>query len=197
LFNLIPWLIIYRRWRRRKREQEIALNPPPAADDDFVAQVGSGKRRGIGFLISLLVFLLMAGGVYQWSAQQNAILNESPTPTYLDEFEKGAAHEKLAWTQVAQRNKSPLTWQSCKKIKVLVNPGQVESAVDDVKQVIEQVNQLTSLNFYCAGLTTKQPFVDTNNEYDVLIGFYSEEQSAKGFKFKEAIGLGGANGSLG
>jgi hypothetical protein len=197
LFNLIPWLITYRRWRRRKREQEAALNPAGIGDQSFVVPTRSRKRTKIGFAISLLVVLVIAGGIYKWSAQQIAILNESPTPTYLDSFEKGAEDPKLAWTQVAQRNKSPLTWRTCEKIKVLVNPGEVKSAVMDVKEVIDEINQLTSLNFYYAGLTTKQPFVDVSNQYEVIVGFYSEEQASEGFKFKDAVGLGNANGEFG
>lgn len=197
LFNLIPWLISYRRWRKRKRKQEIALNPAGAFDENYVAPVRSRKRANIGFAISLIVVVVMAGGIYQWSEQQIAILNDSPTPTYLDSFEKGAADPKLVWTQVAQRNKSPLTWHTCEKIKVLVNPGDVKSAVMDVKEVIDEINQLTSLNFYYAGLTAKQPFVDINNKYEVIVGFYSEEEASDGFKFKEAAGLGNANGYFG
>jgi hypothetical protein len=197
LFNLIPWLISYRRWRKRKRMRERALNPAGAFDENYVTPVRSRRRANIGFAISLIVFVVMAGGIYQWSAQQIAILNDSPTPTYLDSFEKGAADPKLVWTQVAQRNKSPLTWHTCKKIKVFVNPGEVKSAVGDVKEVIDEINQLTSLNFYYAGLTTKQPFVDINNEYEVVVGFYSEEEASEGFKFKEAVGLGSADGYFG
>ena len=191
LFNLIPWLISYGRWRKRKRKQEIALNPAGAFDENYVMPVRSRRSANIRFAISLIVVLVMAGSVYQWSNEQIAILNESPTPTYLDEFEKGAPDPKLVWTQVAQRNKSPLTWHTCKKIKVIVNPGDVKSGVEDVKEVIEDVNQLTSLNFYYAGLTTKQPFIDTPEINEVIVGFYSEEQADERFKFKDAIGLGG------
>ena len=197
LFNLIPWLISYRRWRKRKRKQEIALNPAGAFDENYVAPVRSRRRANIGFAISLIVVVVMVGGIYQWSEQQIAILNDSPTPTYLDSFEKGAADPKLVWTQVAQRNKSPLTWHTCEKIKVLVNPGDVKSAVMDVKEVIDEINQLTSLNFYYAGLTAKQPFVDINNKYEVTVGFYSEGEASDGFKFKEAAGLGSADESFG
>ena len=197
LFNLIPWLISYGRWRKRKREQEISLNPVKTLDQNYVMPVRSRRSANIKLAISLIVVLVMAGSVYQWSNEQIAILNESPTPTYLDEFEKGSPDPKLVWTQVAQRNKSPLTWHTCKKIKVFVNPGDVKSGVEDVKEVIEDVNQLTSLNFYYAGLTTKQPFVDISNEYEVVVGFYSEEEAPEEHKFKEAIGLGRADGYFG
>ena len=191
VFNLIPWFISYRRWRKRKRRQEIAISPAGVVNQDFVMPVRSRRGANIGLAISVIVVVVMAGGVYQWSNEQVAILNESPTPTYLDEFEKGAADPKLVWSQVAQRNKSPLTWHTCKKIKVLVNPGDVKSAVADVKEVIEDINQLTSLNFYYAGFTTKKPFVDTPELNEVIVGFYSEEQADERFKFKDAIGLGG------
>ena len=197
LFNLVPWLISYGRWRKRKREQETALKPAGAFDENYVVPVRSRRSANIRFAISLIVVLVMAGSVYQWSNEQIAILNESPTPTYLDSFEKGSPDPKLVWTQVAQRNKSPLTWHTCKKIKVFVNPGDVKSGVEDVKEVIEDVNQLTSLNFYYAGLTTKQPFVDISNEYEVVVGFYSEEDAPEDNKFKDAIGLGRADGYFG
>jgi hypothetical protein len=197
LFNLIPWFVSYRRWRKRKREQEIALKPAGAFDENYVVPVRSRRRSNFRLAISLIVVLVMAGSFYQWADEQVAILNESPTPTYLDEFEKGAPDPKLVWTQVAQRNKSPLTWHTCKKIKVFVNPGDVKSGVEDVKEVIENVNQLTSLNFYYAGLTTKQPFVDITNEYEVVVGFYSEEEAPEEHKFKDAIGLGRADGYFG
>ena len=176
LFNLIPWFVSYRRWRKRKREQETALKPAGAFDENYVLPVRSRRSANIGLAISVIVVVVMAGSFYQWANEQVAILNESATPTYLDSFEKGSADPKLVWTQVAQRNKSPLTWHTCTKIKVLVNPGDVKSAVEDVKEVIEDINQLTSLNFYYAGLTTKQPFVDISNEYEVVVGFYSEEE---------------------
>ncbi len=51
LFNLIPWLINYRRWRRRKSEQQAALNPAGAGDQSFVAPTRSRKRTNIGFAI--------------------------------------------------------------------------------------------------------------------------------------------------
>ncbi len=191
LFNLIPWFVSYRRWRKRKSEQEIALSPVKTLDHNYVVPVRSRRSANIRFAISLIVVLVMAGSFYQWANEQVAILNESPTPTYLDEFEKGSADPKLVWSQVAQRNKSPLTWHTCKKIKVLVNPGDVKSAVVDVKEVIEDINQLTSLNFYYAGFTTKKPFVDTPELNEVIVGFYSEEQADERFKFKNAIGLGG------
>lgn len=197
LFNLIPWLISYRRWRKRKRKQEIAVSPAGVVDQDFVMPVRSRRGANIGLAISVIVVVVMAASFYQWANEQVAILNESPTPTYLDSFERGAPDPKLVWTQVAQRNKSPLTWHTCKKIKVLVNPGDVKSAVEDVKEVIEDINQLTSLNFYYAGSTTKQPFVDISNEYEVLVGFYSEEEAPEGNKFKDAIGLGRADGYFG
>ncbi len=47
LFNLIPWLITYRRWRRRKREQENALNPARPFDENYVAPVRSRRRTNI------------------------------------------------------------------------------------------------------------------------------------------------------
>ena len=191
LFNLIPWFVSYRRWRKRKREQEIALKPAGAFDENYVVPVRSRRSANIKLAISLIVVVVMAGSFYQWANEQVAILNESATPTYLDSFEKGSPDPKLVWTQVAQRNKSPLTWHTCDKIKVLVNPGEVKSAVADVKEVIEEINQLTSLNFYYAGLTTKQPFVDTPEINEVIVGFYSEEQADERFKFKDAIGLGG------
>lgn len=194
LFNLTPWLISYSRWKRRKRRQEKALaeaKDEVAGDYAPAGDYAYKQRSNLRFAISLIVFLLVIGGIYQWSNEQIAILNESPTPTYLDEFEKGAADPKLAWSQVAKRNKAPLTWHTCDKIKVLVNPGDVKSAVADVKEVIEDINQLTSLNFYYAGFTTKKPFVDTPNINEVIIGFYSEEQADERFKFKDAIGLGG------
>ena len=197
LFNLIPWFVSYRRWRKRKREQEIALKPAGAFDENYVVPVRSRRGANIGLAISVIVVVVMAGSFYQWANEQVAILNESPTPTYLDSFEKGSPDPKLVWTQVAQRNKSPLTWHTCKKIKVFVNPGDVKSGVEDVKEVIEDVNQLTSLNFYYAGLTTKQPFVDITNEYEVVVGFYSEEEAPEEHKFKEAIGLGRADGYFG
>ena len=34
LFNLIPWFVSYRRWRKRKREQETALKPAGAFDEN-------------------------------------------------------------------------------------------------------------------------------------------------------------------
>ena len=191
LFNLIPWFVSYRRWRKRKRAQEIALSPVKTLDQNYVVPVRSRRSANIGLAISVIVVVVMAGSFYQWANEQVAILNESATPTYLDSFEKGSADPKLVWTQVAQRNKSPLTWHTCDKIKVLVNPGEVKSAVADVKEVIEEINQLTSLNFYYAGLTTKQPFVDTPEINEVIVGFYSEEQADERFKFKDAIGLGG------
>ena len=197
LFNLIPWFVSYRRWRKRKREQETALKPAGAFDENYVLPVRSRRRSNFRLAISVIVVVVMAGSVYQWADEQVAILNESATPTYLDSFEKGSPDPKLVWTQVAQRNKSPLTWHTCDKIKVLVNPGEVKSAVADVKEVIEEINQLTSLNFYYAGLTTKQPFVDITNEYEVVVGFYSEEEAPEEHKFKEAIGLGRADGYFG
>lgn len=191
VFNLIPWFISYRRWRKRKRRLEIAVKPAGVVDQDFVMPIRSRRGANIGFVLSLIAIVVIAGSVYQWSNDQIAILNESPTPTYLDEFEKGSADPKLAWLQVAKRNKAPLTWHTCDKIKVLVNPGEVKSAVADVKEVIEDINQLTSLNFYYAGFTTKKPFVDTPELNEVIVGFYSEEQADERFKFKDAIGLGG------
>jgi predicted Zn-dependent protease len=39
--------------------------------------------------------------------------------------------------------------------------------------------------------------VDVSNQYEVIVGFYSEEQASEGFKFKDAVGLGSANGEFG
>ena len=124
-------------------------------------------------------------------AKQIADLADSPTPTILDTYQEGPADPKLAWLQVTKRNSAPATWHTCEKIKVFVNPGNVKSAVDDVKQVIDQVNQTTSLNFYYAGLSDQQAFVDLRKDYELLIGFYSEAHAPSSNKFGKAIGLGG------
>ena len=194
LFNLIPWLITYRRWRKRKKEKEKALNPARSFDENYVAPFRSIRRTNVGFAISLLVVAVIAGGIYQWSAQQIANLEDSPTPTYLDSFEAGEVGKQISWLQVAKRNKAPLTWHTCDQIKVFVNPGVVKTAVDDVKVAIDEINELTGLKFYYAGFTTKQPFVDSKDLNEVYVGFYSEDQAPDGFKFGKAIGLGGGEG---
>ena len=126
-----------------------------------------------------------------WADKQVANLADSPTPTILDTYQEGPADPKLAWLQVTKRNSAPATWHTCEKIKVFVNPGNVKSAVDDVKWVIDQVNQTTSLNFYYAGLSDQQAFVDLRKDYELLIGFYSEADAPSSNKFGKAIGLGG------
>jgi len=188
LFNLIPWIVINRKRKKRKKASR-------ALHDD--AELYDPRKSIRYILISLVVIVGAAAGMYMWADKQVANLADSPTPTFLDTYQKGAADPKITWTQVTKRNEIPMTWHTCKQIKVLVNPGEVKSAVVDVKEVIDEINQLTSLNFFYAGLTTKQPFVDINNEYEVIVSFYSEDEASDGFKFKEAVGLGSANGYFG
>jgi hypothetical protein len=180
LFNLIPWLVINRKRKKRKRASQ------KITDD---AEVYDPRKSTTYILISLVVIVGVAAGFYMWADKQVANLAESPTATFLDSYQKGAEDPKIAWTQVTERNAIPMTWHTCKKIKVFVNPGEVKSAVDDVKQVIDQVNQLTSLNFYYAGLSEQQAFVDMRNELEVLIGFYNEKDAPTSTKFGKAIGI--------
>jgi hypothetical protein len=180
VFNLIPWLVINRKRKKRKKASR------KITDD---AEVYDPRKSTTYILISLVVIVGAAAGIYVWADKQVANLAESPTATFIDTYEKGAADPKIAWTQVTERNAIPMTWHTCKKIKVFVNPGEVKSAVDDVKQVIDQVNQLTSLNFYYAGLSEQQAFVDMRNEREVLIGFYSEQDAPTPAKFGKAIGI--------
>ena len=182
VFNLIPWMAILVKRRRRRLDEESALD---------VAELSTPRRSARYSLISLVVILATAAGLYMAGAKQIADLADSPTPTILDTYQEGPADPKLAWLQVTKRNSAPATWHTCEKIKVFVNPGNVKSAVDDVKWVIDQVNQTTSLNFYYAGLSDQQAFVDLRKDYELLIGFYSEADAPAGSKFGKAIGLGG------
>lgn len=182
LFNLLPWIIIFAKKRRRKR-----VSKKPFDESDFHPPRRSARYS----LISLIVVISLAAGLYMVGAKQVADLADSPIPTYLDKYKPGSDDPKLAWLQVTERNSLPLTWHTCEKIKVFVNPGDIKSAVDDVKQVIDQINQLTSLNFYYAGLSDQQAFVDLRKDYEVLIGFYSESDAPSSNKFGTAIGIGG------
>ena len=187
VFNLIPWMAILVKWRRRRLEEESALD---------VAELSTPRRSARYSLISLVVILAIAAGLYMVGAKQIADLADSPTPTILDTYQEGPADPKLAWLQVTKRNSIPLTWHTCEKIKVFVNPGKVKSAVEDVKWVIDQVNQTTSLNFYYAGLSDQQAFVDLRKDYELLIGFYSEKDAPSDTKFGTAIGLGGGQSTF-
>ena len=182
LFNLIPWIVINRKQKKRKKASRALL-------DD--AEVYDPRKSTRYILISLVVIVGSAAGIYVWADKQVANLADSPTPTILDTYQEGPADPKLAWLQVTKRNSAPATWHTCEKIKVFVNPGNVKSAVDDVKWVIDQVNQTTSLNFYYAGLSDQQAFIDLRKDYELLIGFYSEADAPSSNKFGKAIGLGG------
>jgi len=180
VFNLIPWMAILVKRRRRRLDEESALGN---------AKLSRPRRSARYSLISLVVVLAIAAGLYMVGAKQVADLADSPIPTYLDTYQPGEVDPKLAWFQVTKRNSLPMTWHTCEKIKVFVNPGNVKSAVDDVKQVIDQVNQTTSLNFYYAGLSDQQAFVDFRSERELLVGFYSEEDAPVTTKFGNAIGI--------
>jgi hypothetical protein len=194
LFNLIPWLMLYR--GRLKREAlRYAKKSGDIAGSIEVHGKFLKKMRILGIGLILVAGLFATswtiGEIY--TAPKNIKYQE----TYL--YKSGTPGRLITWTEVSRAGNIPRTWRTCEKINVWVNVDSYPTAIKDVKNILTEINTMTGLNFIYKGVSLEiPPDSEKIAPYNVLVAFYGEEQSKTGFEFGAAIGnaAGFGSGSL-
>lgn len=198
-FNLPIWMIIWFRGLIKKRRKRIE-------ESSFVKSKLNWLPKLIRFTatISILIWIVNVsieeGNKQVAMLANNPITVESKTPEKTKQTavgqEKYVAGEKdafLSWITVGKKSKNPVVWKTCKEIPVYVNPGDNQYAEDDVKFVIDYVNDISGLKFVFAG-TNKEPLVGSlkSKVGRVQITYDNRENFVKGFRDNHAIGIAGS-----
>ena len=215
-FNLPIWLIIFARDRRALRRKIATGESTPA---DF--QISKAKR--IRTAVIWVVVIALGYQVVQETNTQTALLAESPqvltnkstdqsgvkttkfvpdtkknlskveTPGVFEKLVPGSEEPLLSWMQVGAKSGRPLTWKTCKTIRVFLNTGGSPNAEEDVRFVIDYLNKLGTLNFSYSG-TNEKILIDSGyqSDFKVQITYGDRESFSGNWSNKTAIAVGGS-----
>lgn len=190
LFNLVPWLILYR--GRLKREELLYANKSgDIAGSIEVHERFWRKMRALGVVVIVIAGLFATS----WSVGQ---LYTAPKIIKFDDiylYKSGTPARLMSWEEVSRAGNIPRTWHTCEDINVWVNVDSYPQAIEDVKNILTEINEMTGLNFVYKGVSLDiPPDSEKIAPYNVLVAFYDDEQSKLGFEFGAAIGKATAFG---
>lgn len=184
LFNLVPWLILYR--GRLKREALIyARNSGDTAGSVEVY----GKFWQIMRILGVGIIILSGLFATSWSVGQLYTAPKNINFNNIHLYKPGTPASLISWEEVSLEGNIPRTWHTCENINVWVNVDSYPQAIEDVKNILSEINTITGLSFVYKGVSLEvPPETEKQEPYNVLVAFYSEEQSKSGFEFGAAIG---------
>lgn len=191
LFNLIPWLVLYRGRVKRERLQRAGRQGDLSGS---LEKFGKFWRtlRVFGLILILTVGLF----AFSWSIGELKVPSSQINHSNIDSFKAGRPAALISWTEISRVKNTPRTWHTCEKINVWVNVDSYPDAINDVKNIIVKVNEMTGLNFVYAGVSLEiPPSLEKIDPLNVLIAFYNEDQSNTGFEFGAAIAKSAGYGS--
>ena len=194
LFNLVPWLILYR--GRLKRE---ALIYASKSGDTAGSIEENGKFWHIMRILGVGIIIVSGLLATSWSVGQLYTVPKNINTYEIHLYKKGTEASLISWNEVSLIGNTPRTWHTCESINVWVNVDSYPQAIEDVGNILTEINTMTGLNFVYKGISLEvPPQTEKQSPYNVLVAFYSEEQSKTGFEFGAAIGraAGFGNGPL-
>jgi hypothetical protein len=134
------------------------------------------------------------GKVKKYVADTNKNLSEAETPGLYEKIVPGSEEPFLSWSLVGEKSGNPLTWKTCKAIKIFLNTGGSSYAEEDVQFVINYLNTLGSLNFVYAGMNEKGLITDGyTNDYKIQITYGERESFPDDWNNAKAVAVGGAS----
>jgi hypothetical protein len=218
LFTWLPWII---RQKIKLGKAKRAARQKGDFENPILAR--NRKKSALNFIVALSIFSLSVVVINaetdkiallddQVLVQDKVITPTSPakntkvkakspgkTSTPLDtKYIQGDTGENLSFSLVGNKSGAPLVWKSCAPIKVYINPGTIDSAVEDTKKVLEYFNSFTHLNFVYSGSSAATPgseFLAGKPGNVVLVAFVNPDAIAdvewnKMYAKDQTLGLG-------
>jgi hypothetical protein len=180
LFSWLPWVI---RQKLKLSQAKKAARQKGDFENPILAR--NRKKSALNFAVALVIFsfsvavisaetdkiallddqvLVQDKEVTSASPTKNSkVKSKSPTQTstpFDTKYIQGDTGEKLSFSLVGNKSGAPLVWKSCAPIKVYINSGTIDSAVEDTKKVLEYFNSFTRLNFVYSGSSAATPGSD-------------------------------------
>lgn len=184
LFNLMPWLILYRGRLKREALKFARENGDLAGSIEIHGKFWRIMRTlGIGIIFTSGLFATSWSIGEFYAAPKNTNFND----IYL--YKSGTSASLISWEEVSLSGNIPRTWHTCEEINVWVNVDSYPQAIEDVRRILIEINAMTGLNFLYKGVSLDVP-PDSEKiaPYNVLIAFFNEDQAKAGFEFGSAIG---------
>lgn len=184
LFNAVPLYILHH--RRKRRNIRLAFLARGDINRSIQKHAKFWRR-----LEKITLLLASAVGIYSiaWTLHQIPSLKEVPLNRKTVEVVRGPVSRLISWEEVYRQSSTPVTWRTCHEISVFVNPDKSTVAVPEIISLLSDVNEMTGLDFQYKGFSKEiPPIEDGKDKNTLLIAFYTEEESKKGFEFGNSLG---------